>query len=248
MKNNVLTVCNIWLGLPDGSVVKNPPANWGDAGLIPGLGRSPGKEMTTHSSILAWEIPQTEEHGGLLSMGSQKNQTYWATKPHTTNAWLRATHCFSLFKKVDLLLFLNLVPEQGAIVMIYPFCCSHDSLCTEAVLACGTSDFLKTNGKGKICKLHMNGICHLAYVCAKSVQSCWLCKVLWTVACLAILSMRFLWQEYPIGLPCPPPGDLSYPWIKSILLSSPTLAGRFFTTNATWEAIILPLPKPLYYM
>ena len=30
------------------------------------------KEMTTHSSILAWEIPWTEESGGLLSMGSQR--------------------------------------------------------------------------------------------------------------------------------------------------------------------------------
>ena len=30
------------------------------------------KEMATHSSILAWEIPWTEEPGGLQSMGSQK--------------------------------------------------------------------------------------------------------------------------------------------------------------------------------
>ena len=30
------------------------------------------KEMTTHSSILAWEIPWTEEAGGLQSMGSQR--------------------------------------------------------------------------------------------------------------------------------------------------------------------------------
>ena len=30
------------------------------------------KDMATHSSILAWEIPWTEEHGGLQSMGSQK--------------------------------------------------------------------------------------------------------------------------------------------------------------------------------
>ena len=29
------------------------------------------KEMATHSSILAWEIPSTEEHGRLQSMGSQ---------------------------------------------------------------------------------------------------------------------------------------------------------------------------------
>ena len=33
------------------------------------------KEMATHSSILAWEIPQTEEPGGLQSMGLQKSQT-----------------------------------------------------------------------------------------------------------------------------------------------------------------------------
>ena len=33
------------------------------------------KEMATHSSILAWEIPGTEEPGGLQSMGSQKSWT-----------------------------------------------------------------------------------------------------------------------------------------------------------------------------
>ena len=33
------------------------------------------EEMATHSSILAWEIPWTEEPGGLLSIGSQKSQT-----------------------------------------------------------------------------------------------------------------------------------------------------------------------------
>ena len=43
-----------------GIVVKNPPANTGDAGSVPGLGRSLEEEMTTHSSILAWEIPWTE--------------------------------------------------------------------------------------------------------------------------------------------------------------------------------------------
>ena len=33
------------------------------------------KEMATHFSILAWEIPQTEKPGRLQSMGSQKSQT-----------------------------------------------------------------------------------------------------------------------------------------------------------------------------
>ena len=44
-------------------VVKNPPANAGDAGdtgLISGSGRSLEKDMATHSSILAWRIPWTK--------------------------------------------------------------------------------------------------------------------------------------------------------------------------------------------
>ena len=42
-------------------MVKNPPAKAGDMGSIPGSGRSLEKGMATHSSILAWEIPWTEE-------------------------------------------------------------------------------------------------------------------------------------------------------------------------------------------
>ena len=53
-------------------MVKNLPANSGDTiqGLIPGLRRFPGKEIETHSSILAWRILWTEDLGGLQSMGS----------------------------------------------------------------------------------------------------------------------------------------------------------------------------------
>ena len=46
--------------------------NAGDMGLIPGLGRSIEEAMATHSSILAWEIPWTEEPGRLQSMGLQR--------------------------------------------------------------------------------------------------------------------------------------------------------------------------------
>ena len=38
------------------------------------------KEMAIHSSILSWEIPWTEEPGGLQSMGSQESGHDWATK------------------------------------------------------------------------------------------------------------------------------------------------------------------------
>ena len=55
-------------GFSSGSAVKKLPANVGDAGLIPGLGRSPREGNGTYSSILAWRIPWTEEPGGLQSM------------------------------------------------------------------------------------------------------------------------------------------------------------------------------------
>ena len=45
-------------------MVKNQPVNAGDMGLIPGLGRSSGEGNGDSSSILAWEIPWTEETGG----------------------------------------------------------------------------------------------------------------------------------------------------------------------------------------
>ena len=64
-------------------MVKNLPANSGDArgaGLNPGSGRSLEKEMTTHSSILAWEVPWTEEPGRLQSMGLQRVGRDLATK------------------------------------------------------------------------------------------------------------------------------------------------------------------------
>ena len=56
-------------------MVKNPPASAGDMGLIPGSGRFPGEGYGNPSSILAWEIPCTEEHVGLQSMGLEKTQT-----------------------------------------------------------------------------------------------------------------------------------------------------------------------------
>ena len=50
--------------------------------------------------------------------------------------------------------------------------------------------------------------------------------------------MGFSRQRYWSGLPCPPPGDLPDQGIKHVFLASPALAGRFFTTSTTWEALI----------
>ena len=62
------------MSFPGGSVVKNPSANAGDEGSIPGSRRFPG-EGNGYSSILAWEIPWTEEPCGIQFMGSQKSWT-----------------------------------------------------------------------------------------------------------------------------------------------------------------------------
>ena len=53
-------------------MVKNLPTIAGDPGSIPGQEDLLEKEMATHSSILAWRIPRTEEPGGLQSMASQR--------------------------------------------------------------------------------------------------------------------------------------------------------------------------------
>ena len=57
-KHSSVYICSS--GFPGGSVVKNPLANTGDLGLIPGSGRSFGGGNATHSSIFAWEIPWAE--------------------------------------------------------------------------------------------------------------------------------------------------------------------------------------------
>ena len=70
---------------------------------------------------------------------------------------------------------------------------------------------------------------------AKSPQSCpTLCD---PMAHQATLSMGFSRQEYWSGLPCPPPGVLPDPEIKPASLKSLALAGGFFTTSTTWEAL-----------
>ena len=69
-------MCFFFVGgaFPGGSVVKNSPANagaTGDVGLIPGLERSPGEGPGNTIQDSCWEIPPTEEPGGLQSTGPQ---------------------------------------------------------------------------------------------------------------------------------------------------------------------------------
>ena len=63
----------------------------------------------------------------------------------------------------------------------------------------------------------------------------------WAVTCQAPLSMGFSRQQYWSGLSFLPPEDFPIPGIEPESLSSPTLAGGFFTTCDTWEE-----PKKMY--
>ena len=67
------------LGIPGGSDGKESTWNAGNPNSIPELGRYLEKGVATHSSILAWRIPRTEEPGGLQSTGSQRVRHNWVT-------------------------------------------------------------------------------------------------------------------------------------------------------------------------
>ena len=56
------------------------PLNWRGNSVIAASAAHMEKEMATHSSILAWRIPWTEESGGLQSVGSKRVGHDWATK------------------------------------------------------------------------------------------------------------------------------------------------------------------------
>ena len=82
-------------------MVKNLSANAGDTGSLPGSERSPGEEngkkkkekkMATHTSMLPWEIPWTEEPGGLQSVGSKGVGYDVVTKPPSPLCVIRNHH------------------------------------------------------------------------------------------------------------------------------------------------------------
>ena len=87
-------------------VVKNLPASAGntrDMGLIPGSGRSPGGGNGTHSSILAWKIPWTEDPDGLQTMWLQEKSWTELMTEHTCIPDRQYPHCY-----ISLLSFLEL--------------------------------------------------------------------------------------------------------------------------------------------
>ena len=78
------------------------------------------KKMATHSSILAWKIPWTEESGRLQSMGSQRVGHDWATSLHFTSSVIRVS---SAYLRLLIFLLAILIPAcdsvNPAFCMIY---------------------------------------------------------------------------------------------------------------------------------
>ena len=108
------------MGFPGGSVVKNLCANAGDVGSITGSERSPEKEMATYSVILAWEIPWTEEPGGLQSMGSQRVRHNLVTKQQQQ---ILINNCFirwSTFSSLKMVANSNFV-HFAVLPLVYSF-------------------------------------------------------------------------------------------------------------------------------
>ena len=150
----------------------------------------------------------TGRPGVLRFMGSQRVGHDWATELN----WTDRIH-------VSLLLILKYL-KFDKIVFIKNFL------------------FLRYSWLITLCKFpqYSKVIQILCY--AKSLQSCLTLLTPSIVAHLAPLSMGFSRQGYWSGLPCPPPGDLSDSGIELASLMSPALAGGFFTSWATTEALL----------
>ena len=83
-------------GLPRWLSAKNLPANAGDTGLIPGLGRSPGVGNGNPPKIITGKIPWTEEPGRLQSLGLQRVGHNLVTKHSTAHDQILLLGCVAL--------------------------------------------------------------------------------------------------------------------------------------------------------
>ena len=79
-------------------------------------------------------------------------------------------------------------------------------------------------------------------VCVLSCFShIWLCVIPYTVCSVPGFSVHGILQARTLeGLPCPPPGDLPNLGTEPASLTSPALAGMFFSTSTTWGALQIP--------
>ena len=108
----IILGCFIEVSFPGVSRVKNLPAVKKTPVQSLGWGDPLEKEMATHSSLVAWEIPWTEEPGWLLPIGSQRVRYNWAAKQPQ-----QSTTFYQDAKAHYLLYLAKTGPEI--------FCCAH---------------------------------------------------------------------------------------------------------------------------
>ena len=112
---------------PGSSDSKASACNTGDLGSIPGSEDPLEKKMATHSSILAWKIPWTEEPSRLQSIGSQRVRHYWVTSLFIVPCincvlYICLSHSFpcwtaSFFRVRIMFALLSLYPVPGTWVL-----------------------------------------------------------------------------------------------------------------------------------
>ena len=125
---------NTWVSLV-AQTVKNLPAKQETQVWSLGWEDRLEKGIETHSSILAWRIPWTEDSGGLQSMGSQRVRHDWATntftfiKKYVTIAYITSQECFYTFFTWPKFVFLPQAPCYYW--QMLTAWCNSDSLCTK---------------------------------------------------------------------------------------------------------------------
>ena len=178
--------------------IKNLPAMQETQVLSLGQEEPLEEEMSTHSSLLAWRIPWTEESGGLQSMGSkeldrtEKACIYTADSVAPDSLHLDDWHTTEGKNR-----------------------CGHGAHPASPCLAlCATVNMLSL---GSTRPLSLPANSHLRQklesVCCSVMSSS---ASPWIVACQAPLSMEVSRQEYWNGLPFPTPGDLPDPGLKPV--------------------------------
>ena len=178
------------------------------------------KEMATHSSILAWRIPWTEEPGRLQSMGWQIVGHDWATNTSLQTPYFFPLQCLTLP-------FTPQVPYNSH----SPLSPGHLAAAAAAAKSLQSCPTLCDPIDGSPAGSPVPGILQartLEWVAisfsnawkwkvkVKSLSRVWLLATPWTVAHQAPPSMGVSRQEYWSGVPLPsPPGHLMWP-LKNI--------------------------------
>ena len=192
--------------------------------------------MATHSSVLAWRIAWTEEPGGLYSSwGCKESDTTERLHFHLDHLKLggkieRLVENFNTSTDFCLLELL-LSGESEGLGFFLALARTRGWEGKQEVEFFGDSEMTswRSESVGK----------EVEYLLGMYAKSPLLCLTLCDpMDCSPPgSSVHGISQaRFGSGLPCPPPGELPNPGIKSLSLTSPALVSMFFTTSATWES------------